>query len=1162
MGYVFKIRPLPEARSYFAGIGKAVADRTVNRKITRRLDLPKQVPFSIPRDDSTSLDAQIAALAKSNGHAFEGDYHVEFGDDEVVQGFYWAIGEIVTEEWADVARRVALGNALLHPKKDAPFVGGFLDTNVSFTSEQRIEFDRMHHHLRQASLLMSGRHLQHGDETQPDRPMEVFTNCLEYSTRILTMEYGPVEIGKIVGQTVTVIAGDGQPRPAMINAHGEQDLYEITFRSLTGGGGKFRRTVKATANHRWKLRDGSITASLKTGDVLTPIHADVGMNEAAVVHGLIFGDGTAHKGRRDNYRPGISQGRTYASIRVCKQDAVRDEVHGWLDAAGYRYTTPPHANGDRVYYIGKFEHAKELPFTRDPEYIAGFIYGWWLADGYKGQDRCLEISTSSEMAAEWLDEHAAYAGFNVTMHRVMERKEGDGSFANGKDLHIIRLRKNVEWKVESIEHLGKAPVYCPEEPVTSTFVLANGLLTGNCSSSALSTILFKLLLSGSGVGRAYDDDLMVVDFNHMPIIVPVIDWSHKDVQSGEITGYLTERDARHLYAGREIHYFRVPDSREGWAKAIEQIEKLAFLRKREAVLILDFSDVRPRGAAIMGMQGRPASGPGPLMQAIGNVGRLRDAGMKPWRATIYADHYLAECVLVGGARRAARMATKFWKDATIFEFIELKRGGFLWSSNNSITIDQEFRDRVENVWGWVQLNPGEDPLKARSLIGWPIFDKWDRHAWKVMQEALKASYFDGTGEPGFINVDMLTQNDEGMEVYADGIFAESAKYQLDEETKEIGKEILRRVMNMPYRMITNPCGEITLLVLGGYCVIADVVPFHAQDLDDAEDAFRTAARALIRTNLMDSLYKREVNRTNRIGVGITGLHEFAWRFFKISFRDMVNPVFHGGPCGWGVDQLELMATDMDPSVRAGAFWLTLSRFKRAVVDECERYASELGVTVPHTNTTIKPAGTTSKLFGLSEGAHLPALREYLRWVQYRNDDPLIAKLEEQGYPVRRLRTYSGTTIVGFPTAPVICQLGMGDKLVTAPEATPEEQFEYLRLLERFWIIGVKEDGFTPLSETGNQVSYTLKYDPKVVSFEDFQRAIIEGQFTVRCCSVMPSVDMTAYEYQPEEPVTKAVYELISAAIRSGEDQEVKEDVDFAHVDCASGACPVDFNKAA
>jgi cysteine sulfinate desulfinase/cysteine desulfurase-like protein len=40
-----------------------------------------------------------------------------------------------------------------------------------------------------------------------------------------------------------------------------------------------------------------------------------------------------------------------------------------------------------------------------------------------------------------------------------------------------------------------------------------------------------------------------------------------------------------------------------------------------------------------------------------NVAKLRDAGMAPWRAAMYADHYVAECVLVGGARRAACPAT-------------------------------------------------------------------------------------------------------------------------------------------------------------------------------------------------------------------------------------------------------------------------------------------------------------------------------------------------------------------------------------------------------------------------------------------------------------------------------------------------------------------------
>ena len=791
------------ARSYAPGIGEAVANRTVNRKVERLLDYIMLEPFEVPRRDDISLDHEIEEYCKSKGLLITG-YDVTYGDDLIVKGNLHLIGRKETEQWADVALRVATGNSLLEPNPVT----------------REYEFDRMHHHLRQASILMSGRHLQHGDETQPTRNMEVFTNC---------------------------------------------------------------------------------------------------------------------------------------------------------------------------------------------------------------------------------------------------------------------------------------------------------------STSAVSFLTFYLLLNGSGVGRSYDDAMMKVNWANLPIVVPVIDMMHKDSQSGEIVA-LDECSARHLYAGRTIRYFKVPDSREGWAKAIEVMERVAFKKNfRDDVLILDFSDVRPRGAPIAGMQNRPASGPGPLMTAIRNVAQLRDAGMAPWRSAMYADHYLSECVLVGGARRAARMATKTWRDASALDFIQVKRGGFLWSSNNSVMVDQDFWDFVE-----CPVDQIEETYK-------PHLHELAHHAHKVFNALCEAAYHDGTGEPGIINADKLTQNHDGFDAYLDGKFAESERYKLDDETLELTKCLAGAVGLQKHRHITNPCGEITLNMLGGYCVIADVVPFHAQNDDDAEDAFRTATRALIRTNMMDCLYGREVKRTNRIGVGITGFHEWAWSRFGFGWKDIVN------------EQKSL------------AMWLTLSRFKRAVQQESREYAQALGVVIPHTDTTIKPAGTTSKLFGLTEGAHLPPMREYLRWVQFRNDDPLIDEYRAKGYPVRKLKTYSGTTIVGFPTAPLICTLGMGDKLVTAAEATPEEQYQYLRLMEKYWIRGVEEDGVTPLEESGNQVSYTLKYDPKVVGFEEFKATLLEGQSTIRCCSVMPQTDMSAYEYQPEEPVEKSHYEMICAAIKATNDDFVKEEVDFAHVDCAGGACPIDFS---
>lgn len=895
-------------KDFAPGIGRAVADRTVARLIEKQHDQVQFRQIELARDDAVSLDDQVAKHAKNEGLLYSG-YHVSKGDDLTVQLTLYVTGEIRREAWSDVAERVSLGNCSLHPESFAR------------------EILEMRTHMRNATVLMSGRHLQHGDGNQSNRPQEVFTNCFDHKTKILTQEFGAVEIGKISGETVHVIAGDGQVRPARINAHGEQDLQRISFRAVKGGGGNFRKEVVATPNHRWVLRDGGVTTSLALGDVIAANpDTDGDIDAKAVVHGLVYGDGTAHKGRRDNSTR-VSQGRTYASLRVCKQDAVRDEIHDILDAAGYGYTTPPHAKGDRVYYIGKLPYAKELPFTCDPEYIKGFIKGWWLADGSKAQFDSTEISTADAEAAQWLEDHAAYAGYTVTMHRVMERREGDGSYANGKPLHFLRMRKGVEWKVDGIEYEGRGEVFCPEEPVTRAFVLANGLLTGNCSTAAATFVSFYLLLNGSGVGRDYSDDMMAVDYADMPIVVPAIDWGHGDVSAGLVQGYQTVSEIEHIYAGREIAVFKVPDSREGWAEALAQIESMAFQKRRDEVLILDFSNVRPNGSPIAGMQGRPASGPGPLMSAILNVAKLRDAGMPAWRAALYADHYAAAVVLVGGARRAARMSTKFWRDPGVIDFIRVKAGGqFLWSSNNSVTVDAEF---------WALVRAAQSKMDDNAMA---TLSRDELLARRVYIAVIDASYSDGTGEPGFINVDTFKPKIGKVgtrEQFREVQIINPTRLKLDEAVLELVNEVSWRGINSAFPMITNPCGEIQLVKWGGYCVIADVVPYHAESLAEAEAAFRAATRALIRTNLMPALYQAEVRRTNRIGVGFTGLHEFAMKFFGFGWKDIV---------------------DEKVSI---AFWEAMAAFSRAVKDEAEAYATKLGAVVPHTDTTVKPAGCAS-----------------------------------------------------------------------------------------------------------------------------------------------------------------------------------------------------------
>jgi len=659
----------------------------------------------------------------------------------------------------------------------------------------------------------------------------------------------------------------------------------------------------------------------------------------------------------------------------------------------------------------------------------------------------------------------------------------------------------------------------------------------NCATAPSSFLMFYLLLNGSGVGRCYDDDMMLVNWDNVPTVRCVINEGHPDF---DWSAHESVRDAKHKYGnGRDVLWFKVPDNREGWAKALELWENAAFEKiHKDKMLILDFSDVREKGAPIKGMQNRPSSGPVPLMNAFNKASTLKGAGLKPWQQTMYIDHYFAECVLVGGARRSARMSTKTWVDETIFDFITIKRPieyygkttkeianyrkgltklpeGFLWSSNNSVTVDGKF-------WECLDVKRGNKKYSSNIV----------KHARKVFKLLTEAAYVDGTGEPGIINLHHIVQNDKDFENLNRGDYVGSKKYQIKEDTEIYLSRLAKKAIKKPFHTIVNPCSEIALSIIGGFCVIADNVPFYTDSLDEAEECFRVTTRALIRVNTMDSIYGKEVKRTNRIGVGITGIHEFAWKFFKYGFYDLID------------------------EEKSKDFWMTLARFNRAVKDEAVKYSKKLGLNIPHTMTTIKPAGTTSKLFGLTEGWHLPALTRYLRWVQFRNDDPLVKIYKEKGYPTRNLVKYEGTTIVGFPTAPLITDLGMGDALVMAGQATMEEQYKWLLLGEKYWINGVDKNGEIIKEQYGNQISYTLKYIPEHTDYKYFREMMLKYQSQVRCCAVMPQVKMTSYEYQPEEPVSKAEFEGIRRQIA----EVINEEVDKKHVDCDNGACPVDFKE--
>ena len=131
-----------------------------------------------------------------------------------------------------------------------------------------------------------------------------------------------------------------------------------------------------------------------------------------------------------------------------------------------------------------------------------------------------------------------------------------------------------------------------------------------------------------------------------------------------------------------------------------------------------------------------------------------------------------------------------------------------------------------------------------------------------------------------------------------------------------------------------------------------------------------------------------------------------------------------------------------------------------------------------------------------------------------DSDPLLAEYEARGYPVRTLQSFPGHGGGRLPDAAADPAPRHGRCLVTAPEADPEAQYRWLRLLERHWIG----------AEQGNQVSYTLKLYTDRHDIAAFREIVLEHQPDIRCCALLPSRPDQAlgYEYLPEERSDRAI----------------------------------------
>lgn len=276
----------------------------------------------------------------------------------------------------------------------------------------------------------------------------------------------------------------GVTRLAQVHTYGIQKFQKVTLRNPL-----MRKTFTCTADHRWVLDTGEVTTNLKVGDVLAPTIGNFGfsidnIDEAkAFCIGFVVGDGT------DNNRINSSGNANHRTVvRLCGDKTKYANI---FTTAGYRISQVKDSD-DLYAYISGVSLKQNFLDGRAWRYMTPkmkelVFKGFYAADG---ASRANKVTTSDDRVCEMIEEISGIAGYYISSKSTIVH---DTNFKTDAILHqyhfIVQTHNNWKWRVESIERAHSGLAYCVEEPVTHTFTLECGIVTGNCDLVNLEDML-------------------------------------------------------------------------------------------------------------------------------------------------------------------------------------------------------------------------------------------------------------------------------------------------------------------------------------------------------------------------------------------------------------------------------------------------------------------------------------------------------------------------------------------------------------------------------------------------------------------------------------------------------------------------------------------------
>ena len=553
--------------------------------------------------------------------------------------------------------------------------------------------------MKEKAVLASQRNLQFRGPQIKKHNTKLY-NCFEESTSFITNKgvksFKDFESGdKCVVKTHT-----GSWKNATVKSYGKQDLYQVEFSK-----GSHKHYEFVTKDHRWILKDGKETTSLKVGDKLYQLEdtfKDFIWEDAADIeklywcYGLVYGDGTVDK-------------NGYSKIRLCNNDIKYE--NRFLEL-GFSSSSSASIKGDVIVFTGKYQ--KTIPdLEKDsPELIRAFVHGYLCADGEKNRNPSGKqfngIQSSQEDHIDFIRKAFPVAGVYILNEEDFTNQKTNF----GTRPHTIKFstyegaRSSYDkpWTITDIEFYNNKTVWCLEVEDDHSFVLASGIVTGNCTSTYVAynkvfQDIFYLGLSGCGVGGG----LLLPFVNNISAI--------QQRTKGTKT-------------------FFIDDSIEGWADSLGILMSSFFVDNQPFPeyagyqIKFDYSFIRPKGTFISG--GFKAPGPEGLKAALEKIESLlnnwiQTQGNKLRPIAVFdIICHASDAVLSGGVRRSA---LNMIVDPNDKEMIYAKTGNWRVEnpqrarSNNSVLLlrNQVTKQQFEEL---VHLNEGD------SDIGFVFANSW------------------------------------------------------------------------------------------------------------------------------------------------------------------------------------------------------------------------------------------------------------------------------------------------------------------------------------------------------------------------------------------------------------------------------------------------------